>query len=182
MDMSLGKLREFVMDRESWSATIHGVAKSRTRLSYWTELKWSEWITWCKNCVFTKLLLETCGILKTLAWNSSLASFCVPRPSVTRTLVTGLCPVRVGPGRLRSCALVHSPLQSPHCARLDRWTDWRTDWLEAEGTFRSSETFVQRLHIRVRVEEWFYCLVFAEPTLEADVWTFCSITRVWTSE
>ena len=37
MDVSLGEVREFVMDREAWRAAIHEVAKSRTRLSDWTE-------------------------------------------------------------------------------------------------------------------------------------------------
>ena len=41
MDISLSKRRELVMDREVWRTAVHGIAKSQTRLSNWTELNWT---------------------------------------------------------------------------------------------------------------------------------------------
>ena len=50
MDVNLRELRELVMDREAWRAAIHGVKKSQTRLSDWTELNWSHYLHALKIC------------------------------------------------------------------------------------------------------------------------------------
>ena len=57
INMSLGKLQELVMDREAWSAVIHGVAKSGTRLSDWTELTDTTLHSRLRACLFAQLCL-----------------------------------------------------------------------------------------------------------------------------
>ena len=86
MDMCLGGFQELVLDREAWSAAVHGVAKSQTWLSDWTELNHVTWYSNMVSCNMAKeSMIERQVQLIILYWNfeNKVAELSSPFSSAT---------------------------------------------------------------------------------------------------
>ena len=128
MDMGLGRLRDLVMDREAWRAAVHGVTKSRTRLSNWSDLKEfleGSWklVTYTNKSAFFSPVQFSSSLVSYSLWPHEPQHARPPCPSPTPGVYPNSCPLsRWSHPTISSSVIPYSScLQSVPAQSLFKW-------------------------------------------------------------